>query len=91
MPARKAWLQHRETLCRVADGVPAKDAAGIEIAIEQENDIGRMRRIIDDEDIGNTGEEGCPENSCQDDQQHNKGTCTQQDPREPFFLVQPPV
>jgi hypothetical protein len=33
MPARKAWLQYRETLYRVADGVGANDSACIELAI----------------------------------------------------------
>jgi hypothetical protein len=33
MPERKAWLQYRETLYRVADGVSANDSACIELAI----------------------------------------------------------
>jgi hypothetical protein len=33
MPERKAWLQYRQTLCRVADGVAADDPACVEIAI----------------------------------------------------------
>jgi len=33
MPERKAWLQYRQTLYRVADGVKANDAACVELAI----------------------------------------------------------
>jgi hypothetical protein len=33
MPERKAWLQYRETLYRIADGVRANDSACIELAI----------------------------------------------------------
>ena len=33
MPERKAWLQYRETLYRVADGVSTNDSACIELAI----------------------------------------------------------
>lgn len=33
MPERKAWLQYRQTLYRVADGVKANDPACVEIAI----------------------------------------------------------
>ena len=33
MPERRAWLQYRETLYRVGDGVAAKDPACIELAI----------------------------------------------------------
>ncbi len=33
MPERKAWLQYRETLYRIADGVKANDPACIELAI----------------------------------------------------------
>ena len=33
MPERKAWLQYRQTLYRIADGVRANDPACIELAI----------------------------------------------------------
>jgi len=33
LPERKAWLQYRETLYRIADGVSANDSACIELAI----------------------------------------------------------
>ncbi len=59
--------------------------SGVDIAIEQEDDIGWLKLVIDDQIIGNTGQDLGAERKGQDDQQQENRPCGENVPQGMFF------